>query len=165
MFSSIKYMKSTEDSLIQAIESLKECIDWFMENNPVDNWRTEWHVSAHPDWWNDRVIGNMTDLKKSLHEGIKQFMDGDNNRIVGTTNSIMNLSRNMDVMDDKFLDYLPEDLKDKYVNNMARAQDMSSNIWWTLGEYWDPGEIIDQEITGPINEEELLKYLEPGENI
>jgi len=75
----------------------------------------------------------------------------------------MALSRDMDVLGEKWWDYVPLDIARKFGVNLSKAQQMASNIAWTLGEAWNDDEILRERITGPIDEQELLKYIKPGE--
>lgn len=60
-------------------------------------------------------------------------------------------------------DYTDPRLKEKFQSNLVAANRMASNIFQATSGYWRPGEILDEEITGPISEQELLRYLKPGE--
>ncbi|RMF19894.1 MAG: hypothetical protein D6758_00765, partial [Gammaproteobacteria bacterium] len=74
-------------------------------------------------------------------------------------------SKDMDVMGDLWFDYIPKDLAYTVGKPWGKAEQMASNIYYTVGEYWRPGEITDEEITGLIDEQELLRYLKPGETV
>ena len=46
-----------------------------------------------------------------------------------------------------------------------KTKKIGSNIDYTISGYWDDNEILDEEITGPMDEQELLNYLKPDESL
>ena len=165
MFSSPDYIEKFVRHFEAAVDGLYESLDYFERHPPEGvDWES-WHISDKPEGWRDRVVPNLEGLRESLWQGIEQYRAGDPNRIRGTANNIMALTRDMEGMGEKWWDYVPEEYLAKYYDNIYLARKMAANIYRTLGGgfAYRPGTILDEEITGPIDEEELLKYLEPGE--
>jgi hypothetical protein len=48
---------------------------------------------------------------------------------------------------------------------LGKAEQCASNIYRTIGDRWKPGSILKEFVTGPIDEQDLLKYLKPGESL
>ena len=165
MFSSSEYMRQMGEYFDKALERLNESLEWFEKNPPQDvDWES-WHISNKPEGWRKRAVPNLNMLSRSIWQGIEEYENGDPDRIRGTSNNIMALSRDMDVLGEKWWDYVPLDIARKFGVNLGKAEQMASNIYRTLGGGFAarPGTITDEEVTGPIDEQELLKYLKPGE--
>ena len=165
MFSSPEYMRRMGEYFDAALEGLHEALDWFEKNPPEDEDWEAWHIAEKPEGWRIKAVPNLEHLSRSIWQGIEEYQKGDPDRIRGTSNSIMALSRDMDVLGDRWWEYVPREIAYKWGKNITKADQMASNIWHTIGDYYDEGEILDEEITGPIDEIELLKYLKPGESL
>ena len=164
MFSSPEYMRRMEKYFDAALEGLYESLAWFESNPPQDVDWEDWHISNKPEGWRLRAIPNFERLRRGIREGIERVENGGSDALIRTVaNNIMALSRDMDVLGEKWWDYVPLDIARKFGVNLGKAEQMAKNIWHTVGDYYDEGEILDEEITGPIDEQELLKYLKPGE--
>jgi hypothetical protein len=51
----------------------------------------------------------------------------------------------------------------RWLKEQAQAEKMGDNIYKTLSNFWRPDSIFKENITGPIDEQLLLKYLQLGE--
>jgi len=164
-FSSIEYMEEMVAFHKKAIEGLQAAVQWFYDNPPQDvDWQG-WHVSDRPDGWEDRALPNFQMNQSAFSEGVEKAKQGDLTYIEDATGSLQSFSKDMDVLGDKWLEYVPPEIIQQYGGNMYKTRKRASNIWWTVGEYWDNDEeILDEEITGPVDEEDLLSYLKPGES-
>jgi len=166
-FSSIEYMEEMENYFKLGFAGFKESIQWFYDHPPEEvDWQN-WHISKRPDGWDDRATPNLEIIEESVTQGILDYKNGDVNRIVGTSNNIMTLSRDMDVLDDLWWEYVDKDVVKKYGSNMNEARKRASNIYRTLGGGFEsrPGSITDEEITGVIDKQDLLRYLKPEEKV
>lgn len=166
MFSSPEYMREMERYFNAALEGLYESLEWFEKNPPEGvSWET-WHIAEKPEGWRIKAVPNLERLRKGIEEGIERVENGGSDALIRTVaNNVMALSRDMDVLGDQWWDYVPQEIAFKYGKNMTKAKKMASNIAWTLGEAWKDDEILRERITGPIDEQELLKYLKPGESV
>ncbi len=164
MFSSPDYIEEFVGYLEKAVEGLHESLDWFESNPPSDvDWKN-WHISDKPEGWRIKAVPNFERMLRSAKKGLENARKGDYQVIEGLTGSMLALSRDMDVLGDKWMDYVPKDIVYKFGENLSVADQMASNIWRTVGDYWKtPESILKENITGPIDEQELLKYLKPDE--
>jgi len=163
MFSSPDYIEKFVRHFEAAVDGLYESLDYFERHPPEGvDWES-WHISDKPEGWRDRVIPNFERMLNSARQGLEDARRGNYQVIEGLTGSMIGLSRDMEGMGEKWWDHVPLEISRKYGVNLTRAMEMAANIGWTLGGAWNDDEILKENITGPINEEELLKYLEPGE--
>jgi hypothetical protein len=164
-FSSIEYMEELYTYFSKAVDGLYESIEWFSNHPPDVDWQS-WHIGERPEGWEKRAVPNFEGYLESISQGIEDYKKGDSNRIRGTSNCIMSLSKDMDVLGEKWWDYVDVNVARKFGVNLGKAMEIASNIWRTVGEYWrSPESVLDEEITGPIDEQELLRYLKPGEKV
>ncbi len=167
MFSSPEYMRQMADYFDKAMVGLHESLEWFEQHPPQDvDWES-WHISNKPEGWRMRAVPNLERLQRAIHEGIERVEKGGSDALIRTAaNNIMALSRDMDVLGEKWWDYVPQDIAFKFGKNLGQAEQMAANIYRTLGGGFAarPGAILDEEITGPVDEQQLLKYLKPGEH-
>ncbi len=163
-FSSTNYMEELLLNFSRCLHALEVCIeDWYQHCEGVVD-TSQWNPADTVQAWEQRALPNYKSLKLGIEEGIRNFKNGDNNRILGVSNGIMNLTRNTDVLGNKWWHEIDQELARKQGQAETQAEQIASNIWYTIGEYFDPGEILNEKITGPIDENELLNYLLPGES-
>ncbi|WP_369600732.1 hypothetical protein AAIA72_12950 [Hahella sp. SMD15-11] len=162
-FSSIEYMEEMERLWNQSVAALEKCIDWFYTHNR-DTDLSSWQYADTPMAWEDRVLPNFHRLSESIRRGIENARKGNTDTIQSVTGSMMGLSKDMDVMGDLWFDYIPKDLAYSCGKPEYEAKQMARNIYYTVGEYWRPGSILKETVTGPIDEQDLLRYLRPGES-
>ncbi len=163
MFSSKEYYLRMMDYYAKALEGAQEALAWFDENMPT----TDEHALKTANAWRNRALPNMMGYLKGKDEDIEQYDRGELGYMRGTAHNIMTLDRNLDHVGDKWWDYVPQEIAFKYGKNMTKAKKMASNIYRTLGGGFAarPETITDEQVTGPIDEQELLKYLKPGETV
>ncbi len=109
------------------------------------------------------MLPNFEGTQLSIEQGIAKAKTGDFSYIEGATGSLQGLSKDMEGIGWDWLKYIDRDLVLQFSPNLGKAEQLASNIWLTVGDYWRPGEILDEKITGPIDEQELLRYLQSGE--
>lgn len=161
-FTSIEYMEELVRFFTLSLEGLKESIDWFYNNPPDVDWQS-WNIADRPDGWENRAVPNFERYLTSIQKGMENYKDGDSNRIGGTCHCIMSITRDLDNLGEKWWDYVDLETGRKFGVNLGKAQQIASNICWTLAEVLEDDEILDEEVTGPIDEQDLLRYLKPGE--
>ena len=164
-FSSVEYMQELRDHFAARLDAMKEAIASFRTHPPEDvDWRG-WHVSDRPEGWEDRAVPNFERLLWSIEQGIEDYQASDPNRIKGTTNSIMGLSKQMDVLGYKWWEYVDKAIVERHGNHANVANKHASNIYYTLTDYWGENDedILKENITGPIDEDDLRRYLKEGE--
>jgi len=115
--------------------------------------------------WRKKVIPNFNGMRKGMAESLDKAKNGDLNYIRSDTANLNGLSKDMDGIGWDWWNEIDSKYWDVYVEHSNVAEQMASNIYYTLSGFWHPGEILDEEITGKINEKDLLKYLKPGEQV
>ena len=163
-FSSIEYMQELEHYMEQAIQGLIDALKYFDEHCQHIDMST-WQPAEKPEAWRDRALPNFNRILSSTRKAIDYAKQGDLSYIEGVTGSMQGLSKDMDVLSDRWVDYIPKDVAYAHGIPMGKARKIASNIWHTVGEYFEDGEIVDEEITGLIDEQDLLRYLQPGEQV
>jgi hypothetical protein len=162
-FSSLEYMEEMSEFHKRSLEAMIKALEYFYAHPPAEDWHT-WHRSDWPETWEERALRNFSGMQASIEKGILQFKNTQElTSIEGTAGDLHGIFRDLDNIGFKWWDYVPKTLKDEFHNSLVNARDIASNIWRTVGEYWKPGSILKESVTGPIDEEELLKYLKPGE--
>ena len=164
-FSSIEYIEELAEYYGRAVNGLKRCLDAFDQNPPQQvDWQS-WPIWNSPEIWKIRVLPNFERTQQSLENGLAKAVSGDFSYIEGVTGSMQGLSKDMDGIGWDWLKYLDQDLVMEFSPNLGKAEEIASNIWLTVGDYWRPGEILNEQITGLIDEQDLLRYLQPGEQV
>lgn len=161
-FTSIEYMEELCHYHRKSLEGLKESIAWFYNHLPDVDWQG-WNIADRPDGWENRAVPNFEGAQKSFEEGIEYFKQGDIRYMRSATGSLKGIDKDMDNLGRKWLDYVDLETRRKYGVNLGKAKKIASNIYWTLAGSWEGDEILNEEITGPIDEQDLLRYLKPGE--
>ncbi|MGB0503256.1 MAG: hypothetical protein ACPGGD_04340 [Thalassolituus sp.] len=161
-FSSIEYMQELENYMSQSIQGLVDSLNYFNEHcSHVD--MNDWVPADTPQAWEDRALPNFNRILTSIKNGIDYANQDDPSYIEGVTGSMQGLSKDMDVLGRQWWKYVDSSVVQVYGSNMNMARQTASNIWHTVGDYFEEDEILDEEITGPIDEQDLLRYLKPGE--
>lgn len=163
-FSSNGYLQEMSDHHKQAIAILRSAIRYFYSHPPQgEDWH-DWHRADWPETWEARALPNFNETQEGLDEGIHYARQGDFSYLEGAAGELHNIFRNLDSLGWKWWDYTDIALKDGFHDHLLTAKKMASLVWWTTGNYWRGEEILNEEITGPIDEQELLRYLKPGES-
>ncbi len=164
-FSSVEYMEELSLYHRKALEGLYESIEWFYEHPPEVDWQS-WHIANRPEGWEQRAVPNFEGTQYAIDEGIEYAKQGDFSYIRCAAGSLMGLSKNMDILGEKWWDYVDINVARKYGVNLGKAMKIASNICRTLAGAWrSPESVLKESITGPIDEQELLNYLAPGERV
>lgn len=162
-FTSSDYMEEMARLHNASIETLLEAIRYFYGHPPEDEDWHDWHQSDWPETWEKRAVPNFKGTQGGIEEGISYARKGDLSYIEGAAGELHSIFGNLDNMGWKWWDYTDPTLKERFLNDLVTANRMASNIYRTTAGYWRPGAILDDEITGPIDEQDLLRYLKPGE--
>jgi hypothetical protein len=147
----------------RAVEGLKEALSQFLDRYPDEDKRPP--KSGAVDAWGLKVLPNFKRMQSSMERALKEARQGDNWRMSSVVGSLRGLSKDMDGVTWDWWDYVDEEIWEKFSPNLTIAKQHGENIYWTLDDGWNPGEVLDEEITGPIDEQDLLRYLKPGEKV
>lgn len=163
-FLSIEYMEEMRRNHKAATERLRDSIKWFYDNQPESvNWR-EWNRGDQPAAWEERVLPNFISKQKSFVAAIEKARAGDTLHISAACGDFTGIYRDLDNFGWKWFEYIPNELELEFRDKITLTKRMAKMIWKTNRNSWKLSSILDEEITGPIDGQELLKYLQPGES-
>lgn len=162
-FSSVEYMEEMRVMHQKSIDSLNDALKHFYLHPPQhEDWHN-WHQSDWPETWEQRVVKNLQGTQKSIESGIDNYKKGRVSTIRSASGSLHNIFRNLDNVGWGWWKHIPQRYEGDFRFKLGCARDIASNIMDTLSNYWRADEILDEEITGQMDEQELLRYLKPGE--
>ena len=162
-FSSIEYMEEFKDYHCRTLETMEEGIEYFYNHPPSENWHL-WDRSEWPETWESRAVANFREMQDYLQDALERAKRGDTSYLESAAADFSGIGKDMDVMGEKWWSYIPAEYEEKFIKNRAAAAKHASNIWRTLGDYWKtPDSVLKETVTGPIDEQDLLCYLKPGE--
>jgi hypothetical protein len=162
-FSSIEYMQEMVEAHGRAVEGLKEALSQFLDRYPDEDKRPP--KSATVDTWGLKVLPNFKGMQEAMESSLEESKKGDNWGIRSCVGDLRGLSKDMDGVLWDWWDYVDEEIWEKFSPNLTIAKQHGENLYWTLDDDWRPGSILKESITGPIDEQDLLKYLKPGETV
>ncbi len=102
-------------------------------------------------------------MRKNIEQAIINARTGKFSTIRSAAGNFRGLSKDMDGIRESFMVFIDPAIKEKYFEEWDIVSTMGDNIYYTLSGYWDPQEILNEKITGVIDEKELLRYLSAGE--
>jgi hypothetical protein len=162
LFSSIEYIEKFCNHFDKWMEAAICGFEAFEKKLFVNSSLVSKHKSSIGQWQH-RVIPNFKGMRKGMFESLEKARNGDFRAIRSDTANLNSLSKDMDGIGWDWWKEIDSNYWDVYVEHSNIAEQMASNIYYTLAMFWDTGEILDEEITGKIDEKELLEYLKPGE--
>lgn len=166
-FASIEYMEEFAEHYFSFIEAGIKAVEEYKKNPPDPNQ----FGSAIGDYegdlklWEMKVLPNFRFMYNGMREEILDARNGNTNGIKSAAGDLRGLGRSMDGIRESFMDAIDIKIKDNYFLQLKTARKKGNNIYYTLSERWKPGEILDEDITGPVDEHDLLRYLRPRENV
>jgi len=162
-FTSIEYMEELCHYHRKSLEGLKESIAWFYNHPPEVDWQS-WNIADRPDGWENRAVPNFEGAQESFEEGVEYAKQGDTTYMEDAAGSLMGIDKDLDNLGEKWWDYVDLETGRKFGVNLGKAKQIASNICRALVGAWSsPDSILNEEITGSIDELDLLRYLKPGE--
>lgn len=164
MFSSIEYMEEYSQHFIAFINTGLFALSQYeaLAVKPVNH--PNYSMVKTDVWsWNLKVKPNFIGMKENMIEAIDNARHGKFSTIRSAAGNFRGLSRDMDGIREAFMDFIDPAIKQRYFDEWKITSTMGSNIYLTLSDYWDPGQPLNERITGAIDEKVLLKYLQPGE--
>lgn len=115
--------------------------------------------------WELKVKPNFLGMHASSIEALENAKYGKNSTVRSLAADFRGLSKSMDGIGESFMDVPDSDIKKHYLELWKITGKESRNIEKTINQWWKDSSILDKEITGPIDDNELLNYLEPGETV
>lgn len=164
MFSSIEYMEEYSQHFIAFIDTGLFALTQYeaLAVKPV-NHPNYYMVETDVRLWNLKVKPNFIGMRENIIEAVDNARQGKFPTIRSAAGNFRGLSRDMDGIREAFMDFIDPAIKQRYFDEWKITSTMGTNIYLTLSNYWRPTELLDTDITGKIAEDDLLKYLQHGE--
>lgn len=153
-FASEEYIRSFLQDYEEFWQNLKAAIQYF-EGHPPDDYDA-WPSKERTEIWHDRVLSrhrSKIDFEKFFQEYLNNESSTLGTKIYNHGRLISNIFNWMVL---KWLDYLPDDIRATVFSPYDSKQ--ASNIYRTIENRWRPGSILKETVTGPIDEEALLRF-------
>ncbi|WKE65526.1 hypothetical protein PVT67_17955 [Gallaecimonas kandeliae] len=157
-FSSFDYAQELVLDHDDLVRWLEKCIEDFRLRNPPEL-TNDWQVWETPDEWERRVLANFRGTNQRFHQALGLYRQGDRELMERVCSSILGLSKNMDVVSERWFKYVDNYKARKYAAAYNDVSEKAANIYYTLRGTWHDNEILDEVITGLINEAKLREYL------
>lgn len=145
------------DTGLSALENYKK----YKKNNP--NFSPSHNMNVDEQLWENKVKPNFIKMKKSAEKSLENAEQGKKSTVRSLAADFRGLSKSMDGIRESFMDILDPKVKEEYLSHWKTTSTEASNIEDTINQWWKDDEILKESITGPIDENELLNYLKPGE--
>jgi hypothetical protein len=163
-FSSLDYTEQFVDHFIQFIDTgllaLAQYDALAVKPTTATNYN---EIKKDADLWHLKVKPNFIRMRQNMQDAIAAARQGNFRVIRSAAGNFKGLNKDMDGIREAFMDFIEPDIKNRYFMLWKLAHTEGCNIYYTLSDHWDPGEILDTEITGLIDEKRLLSYLQAGE--
>lgn len=161
-FSSIEYMEKFTLHFVSGLQAAEDAFSIFEKKYQTDK-RLINQYSMEFRQWKERVIPNFQGMKANAIESLKNAKNGRFSTIRSATGNLHGLSKDMDGIGYEWWKEVDPQFWDIHMKNMNMAEQMGANIYYTLSDFWNAGEILNERITGPIDEQQLLVFLLPDE--
>ncbi len=162
LFSSIEYMEEFTEHYVAGLQAAEDAFAVFEQKYNMDAALANRYAMEFRQW-QERVIPNFRGMKQDAIFALGNAKQGQTSTIRSTTGNLRGLSKDMDGIGWDWWDEVESTYWKSHADNMNKAEKMGDNIYKTLSNFWRPGSIFKENITGPIDEQVLLKYLQPGE--
>ncbi|WKE65525.1 hypothetical protein PVT67_17950 [Gallaecimonas kandeliae] len=159
-FSSFDYAQELVLDHDDLVSWLEECIEDFRLRNPPELTQ-DWQVWETPDEWERRVLTNFRSTNQRFHQALGLYRQGDTELMERVCSAIRGLSKNMDVVSERWFKYVDSYKARKYAAAYNDVSEKAANVYNTLRGRWGEDKILRETITDPIDEAKLKEYL-PG---
>src|SRR5690554_7461097 len=88
-------------------------------------------------------------------EALELAKQGDNSTLDSLAGSFRGISRGFDGIRENFMDVATPEMRKEYRHLFNVVNFQACNIEKTINNWWKDTSIVDEEITGPIDEQEL----------
>lgn len=159
-FSSVEYMEEFAEHYFSFIEAGVEAVESYKKKPPGT---PQANYEGDLKLWELKVLPNYRFMYNSMRDEIKAARSGNTEGIESAAADLRGLGKAMDGIRESFMDAIDPNIKRTYFEQLKLARKKGNNIYLTLNDWWDDDQLLDTEITGPIDEQDLLLYLNPGE--
>ncbi|MCJ8351199.1 hypothetical protein [Moritella sp.] len=162
-FTCIEYMTEYVECFNKMIDSLLIGMGAFQQlqqQNPT--------IEAHNfSAWESRGLPNLEGDRAYAIDALKKAKTGDPSYLSSSAASLRGISKDVDNIGGfgEWWQRLDKKYEDDFLLKLKQAKKIGSNIDYTICGDWLDDEILDEEITGSIDETELLNYLKSNENL
>lgn len=162
-FTSIEYMTLYVNYFNRMVDSLVSGMDEFKRVKTINPLVDEHNFSE----WINRGYPILESDRQYAVKALEKAKNGDASEVSGSAGNLKGLSRDVDNIGGFGLwwEQLDEKYWDAFWDYYKQADTAGCNIYYTFAKHWDDDEILRESITGPIDEKELLNYLQPGETL
>jgi hypothetical protein len=162
MFSSAEYVERFIEHFVAAMDAAENGVVDYKIKPPKDpNLAVEYQLEIKQ--WETKVLPNFQRMKINAMEALSNYKKGQTSTMRSCTGNFRGLSKDMDGIGEEWWQVVDPTIRQNYFENLKIAGVMGDNILFTIIKGWKPGELLKESITGPINEQDLLKYLKHGE--
>lgn len=164
LFGSKPYMEKFADHFIKGLEIAVDAFSIFDQLAEKDQALAQ-KFEMELRQWRSRVIPNFIGMKENAIDAKINLKKGNTNTMRSATGNLRGLSKDMDGIGWEWWQEIDPSYWEQYVEHSNIAEQMAGNIYRTLSGYWRTGVILKETITGPINDQELMAHLKPGESL
>lgn len=164
LFASLEYAEQFAEDFTQFIDTGLSALDKYNALSVKPTTATNYtEIKKDADLWLLKVKPNFIRMKQNMQDALAAARQGNFRVIRSAAGSFRALSKDMDGIRESFMDYIEPETKQRYFELWKKADFGATNIYLTHSGFWDPGQPLKEKITGPIDEQQLLKYLQPDE--
>lgn len=156
-----EFIKNYKTFLETGLEALNIYVNYRKEHPEFEPNKT---LLMEEDFWVDRVKPNFEGMHYRADEALELAKQGDSSTLDSLAGSFRGISRGFDGIRENFMDVATPDMRKEYRRLYHLTSRQATIIEATINGWWDDDEILRESITGPIDEQELLNYLEPNED-
>ncbi|QUM85210.1 hypothetical protein [Moritella sp. 28] len=152
----VEYFNQMVDSLLMGMGAFQQ----LQKQNP--------HVDAHNfSAWESRGLPNLKGDRAYAIDALKKAKAGDPSYLSSSAGNLRGISKDVDNIGGfgEWWQHIDKKYENDFRRKLNRTQTIGSNIYWTIRDSWNNDEILDEDITGVIDEADLLKYLKPNEKL
>ena len=164
MFASVEFAEQFSEHFTQFIDTGLLALEQYEALPVKPTTATNYNeIKKDADLWHVKVKLNFLRMRQNMQDAIACAYQGNFRVIRSAAGNFRSLSKDMDGIREAFMDYIEPDIKQRYFELWKITSYEATNIYLTFSNFWDPGQLLKEKITGPIDEKQLLKYLQPGE--
>ena len=164
-FQSLEYIEQFIDHYQQFIDTGLDALASYKEYKKKNPSFIPTKRMETDEWlWDKKVRPNFLGMRSSSVEALQNAKQGKKTTVRSLAGDFRGLSRSMDGIREAFMDIPDPSVKEEYLSLWKITSREARNIEKTINQWWKEDSILKESITGPIDEQELKNYLQPGES-
>lgn len=162
-FTSNDYMTEYVDYFNQMVDSLLLGMGAFQQlqkQNP--------NIDAHNFYaWESRGLPNLESGRAYAIDALNKAKAGDPSYLSSSAASLRGISKDVDNIGGygEWWNHIDKKYEEQFDRALDNAQTTGGNIHYTICGYWEGDKLLNENITGPIDEADLLNFLKPNEKL